>query len=178
MIFIEKIFNELGNYGPVILFIRTLIFLRKKKTLFYYYLFGFFINILFNQILKKCIQEPRPSVDSKSFAMAMKYAKSKNYLGSLKDDLFGMPSGHSQSVLFSTVFVFLTMKKENTNLILFYLVISLITLIQRVKYMFHTVNQVIVGSIIGILFAYIVYYIASNKIMGKLTEKDDDGGPL
>jgi len=175
---LEKIFYELGNYGPVFLIIRTLVLLRKKEIYFDYYLFGSFISSLLNQFLKIMIKEPRPSVDKKTFDLALKHAKNSNYISSISHDAFGMPSGHAQSVMYSTCFIFLVLKNENINMILFYLLISLITIIQRVQYKFHSINQVIVGSFIGIIFAYIVYYLASRNKEGVLKEKEDDNAPF
>jgi membrane-associated phospholipid phosphatase len=175
---LEKIFYELGNYGPIFLIVRSLVLLRKKEIYFNYYLLGSFINVIVNQILKVIMKEPRPSVDKKTFDLALKYAKNNDYIGSISYDAFGMPSGHAQSVMFSTTYIFLVLKNENIYTMLFYLLITLITLIQRVQYNFHTINQVIVGSLNGILFAYIFYYLASGKLKGSLKSKKDDYGPI
>ena len=87
-----------------------------------------------------------------------------------------MPSGHSQNVLFSTVFVFLSLRRK--DILYIYLFISLLIISQRVVYNYHTLLQVIVGSIIGALFGYFVYYLARQKIKGSITEKLDDFGPI
>jgi membrane-associated phospholipid phosphatase len=86
-----------------------------------------------------------------------------------------MPSGHSQSSLFSTIFIFLSLRK--LNLLGVYLVLSFITMAQRVAFNYHTILQVIVGSIVGGLFGYFMFYMAQNKIMGTIREKIDDYGP-
>jgi membrane-associated phospholipid phosphatase len=91
-------------------------------------------------------------------------------------DMFGMPSGHSQSSLFSSLFLFLSLR--DTRITLFYLFLSLITALQRVVYNYHTVFQVIVGAMVGLLFGYAVYFVAGEKLKGKIREKRDDFGPL
>ena len=83
-----------------------------------------------------------------------------------------MPSGHSQMVLFSTTYIYLVLK--NIPLTLFYLLLTLNTLVQRIRYKNHTVMQVIVGSLVGALVAYLVYQYATNNLVGKLDTKPDD----
>jgi len=39
-------------------------------------------------------------------------------------------------------------------------------------------SQVIVGSVVGSVFAYIVYQLAREKIKGRIRERDDDNGPV
>jgi membrane-associated phospholipid phosphatase len=59
-----------------------------------------------------------------------------------------------------------------------YLLITLITLIQRVVDNHHTILQVIFGSIIGIALGYVGYRMALINLEGKKTPKKDDYGPL
>jgi membrane-associated phospholipid phosphatase len=174
----ENCFYQIGSYGPILLIIQSLFLLRSKEIYFYYYVIASFINILLNHFLKILIQEPRPSVDKKTFDLALKHMKSKNYRNSISYDVFGMPSGHTQSVLFSSTFVYLVLKHESWMTFFFYAVISLITMAQRIQYKFHTLNQVIVGGIIGTVFAYLVYYLASQKRKGELKEKEEENGPI
>jgi membrane-associated phospholipid phosphatase len=83
-----------------------------------------------------------------------------------------MPSGHAQSCVFSTTFVFLSIKKYNSLII--YLLLSFTTMYQRVKYNFHTIFQIIVGSIVGFLLASLFYYFSQEKMKGVIREKKDD----
>ena len=48
---------------------------------------------------------------------------------------------------------------------------------QRVAFNHHTIPQVIVGSIVGGLFGFVMFYMAQNKLMGVIREKIDDYGP-
>jgi membrane-associated phospholipid phosphatase len=91
-------------------------------------------------------------------------------------DIFGMPSGHSQSVIFSTIFIYFSLR--NLKILLLYVFISIITLFQRVTDDHHTVSQVIVGSSIGFILGYIGYTMAKINIEGKKTAKKDDYGPI
>ena len=59
-----------------------------------------------------------------------------------------------------------------------YLLVSLLTIYQRVLFKDHTVLQVFAGAIVGILFGGFIYFMARQKIMGKLRSKPDDDGPI
>ena len=49
------LFNEIGGYGPFILFILSNYLLWDKHNLFFYYNIGIFVNAILNLILKKYI---------------------------------------------------------------------------------------------------------------------------
>jgi membrane-associated phospholipid phosphatase len=88
-----------------------------------------------------------------------------------------MPSGHTQSIFFSIIFVYLALKDKKT-IIIVYLFIGLITMFQRVLFKQHTVLQVVAGAMVGVLFGGFIYYMAEQKIIGKLRFKKDDNGPI
>lgn len=169
-------FDMVGGYGPMILFFFSLYLLRDKRNLFFYYVVGIFCNSILNIVLKGIIQEPRPEEYLKQFNTAVTHGKGIIFKDGMIYNLFGMPSGHSQSVLFSTLFIYLSLK--NTNILFFYLFISLITMFQRVYFNYHSTFQVFVGAICGAVFGYIFYFLAKENIVGKITEKMDDYGPL
>ena len=176
IVFLSELYNELGNFGPIILFFLSMFFLWNRDNLFFYYIVGIFSNSILNLILKGLIQQPRPSEDIKQFNLALTHGKRFLFKDGIPHDIFGMPSGHAQSSLFSTVFVYLSLK--NNKLLYIYLIISFITITQRVVYDYHTILQVIAGSLVGGSFGYFVYYLAREKIKGHITEKLDDYGPI
>jgi membrane-associated phospholipid phosphatase len=49
---------------------------------------------------------------------------------------------------------------------------------QRVLFKQHTVLQVVAGAMVGVLFGGFIYYMAEQKIIGKLRFKKDDNGPI
>jgi membrane-associated phospholipid phosphatase len=169
---ITSLIYEIGNYGPIILFFYSLCLLSKKQNLLSYYIVGIFLNTILNLILKVSFQQPRPSEDPKLFNLALKKGKHLMFNNGIPFDIFGMPSGHTQSSIFSTTFVFLSTKKYNSLIV--YLLLSLTTMYQRVKYNFHTVFQVFVGAFVGFLFGYLFYYLSQEKIKGLIREKNDD----
>ncbi len=172
----SNLFNEFGSFGPMILIFHSMYLLWNKNNLFFYYIVGVFIDNILNLILKGLIQQPRPSIDRNSFDLALKYGKHFLFKNGMPYDMFGMPSGHSQSVFFSTAFIYLALKKKNITYV--YLGISLLTILQRVVYNHHTIPQVIVGSLIGSAVGYLFYYLSTEKVKGLIREKLDDFGPI
>jgi membrane-associated phospholipid phosphatase len=88
-------------------------------------------------------------------------------------DIFGMPSGHSQSMFYSTIFIYLSLK--NNKILISYVLFSLLVLYHRIHFNHHTFLQILAGSIVGILFGSFMYYMAIQNKMGKLSEKKEDG---
>ena len=185
----EKIFYRIGNNGPFILIVSSLFLLRKRQYYFEFYLLGSIVNIFLNQILKILIKQPRPSVNEKTFELAMKHMKRANYSNLISYDVvLGMPSGHAQGVFFTTAFIFFVflykqptsiLQNQYRNIFIVYVGITIITVVQRVYYKFHTINQIIVGGTIGTIFAYILYSRAMKKIKGgRINPREEENGPL
>ena len=173
----SSIFYNIGQYGSMILFIISFFLLWNKKTFLYSFLFGFFVNFMLNLILKGIFQQERPLDDKDTFDILVKHGKHFLFKESgIPFDMFGMPSYDLQSCMFSTIFIFLVLQR--TKLLLFYLVICIITVYQNIYYNYHTFFQTIVGGIIGLLFAYFIFYLSKEKIKGVIKEKPDDYGPI
>ena len=173
---IYKLFEEFGKFGPFFLIFLSMYLLWNKNNLFFFYTIGLFIDAILNIVLKGIIQQPRPNVDPKTFNLALTHGRRILFKDGIPYDIFGMPSGHSQSSLFSTTFIYLALK--NTRLSFMYLLSSLIIMAQRVEFNQHTILQCIIGAIIGAIFSYIMFYLSGQKIKGPITEKLDDYGPI
>jgi membrane-associated phospholipid phosphatase len=169
-------FYNFGKLGPLLLFVNSLYLLWNKNNLFYYYVYGIFLNAILNLVLKGIIKEPRPSEDPKLFNIALKHSIRFKFVNGYPHDIFGMPSGHAQSAFFSLIFIYLSLK--DIRITFGYLLVALLTMYQRVLFKEHTVLQVIAGAIVGILFGGFIYLMAQQKIMGKLRAKKDDDGPI
>ena len=108
--------DSIGFYGPVILAITNIYYLFYRKTYLYAYILFLIINSFINRILKEIIREPRPN--NQRF---MKFES--------KDDIYGMPSGHAQSIFYSTTFLYLT--TASYYLLIISLFVCALTIYQR-----------------------------------------------
>ncbi len=169
-------FLDILGYGPLYLVVLSWILLWEKNTLFFYYTVGLFLDAILNILLKGIFKQPRPSEDPQKFNLAITHGKRFLYKDGMPYDIFGMPSGHSQSVLYSTVFMFFALKDK--KMIYIYCIISLLTMAQRIICKHHTLFQVIVGVGFGGIMGYIMFFLSGQKIIGKITEKLDDYGPI
>lgn len=166
---IRKI-DYIGYLGPMILLVSSIVLLISKPTLLSTYIFGVILSCLINSILKYIIKEPRPSEDLSIYNASIAHGKRVSF------DKYGMPSGHATGVFYSTAFIFFALK--NPYISLFYLIISINTAYQRVKYKNHTILQVIIGAIVGAITGYAAYLFATKKLVGLLKFKKDDNAPL
>lgn len=167
---INILFNYIGLYAPIILFFFTLFLLRNLKIYSLFFISGFFLNNILNILLKLIIKEPRPSKDIKILEIAVNNGIRVGF------DKFGMPSGHAQNCGFCLCFIFFTL--YNPFITFFYLFISIISLFQRYLFHNHTILQLFIGFIIGILFAYFTYFFANKTIVGNIQAKKDDDAPI
>ena len=171
-----EVFNKFGTFGPIILIFLSMYLLWNKHNLFFYYNVGIFINAILNLILKGIFKQPRPSENPETFNLAINQGKRFLFKDGIPHDIFGMPSGHANSALFSTIFIYLSLRKN--NILYIYLFISLLTMIQRVVYNHHTILQVIVGAIVGLIFGFSFYQLAREKMQERIREKPDEFGPI
>ena len=169
---IEKIFDFVGGFGPLILFFISVKLLWTKSNFLAYYIYGFFLDIILNLFLKGVFKQPRPSEDPELFKLAIKSGNRFKFPNGFPHDIFGMPSGHTSSAFYSIIFIILSLK--NTQISIFYLLFSLLIVSHRLYFNHHTFFQTVIGSIIGILFGSFMYYMATQKIMGKISKKTDD----
>lgn len=143
-----NIIDRIGNRNPEILLLINSILLLDQKKYLGIYLFFFIIERYLNEFSKKIIKEPRP----------IEYANKKYDDGNvyLYPHTYGMPSGHSSLVFYSTTFLWLV--KKSTPLLIFELFMCAITLYQRYKYKKHTIQQLFGGAILGSIIAFIGFH--------------------
>lgn len=163
---IVTIIYYLGQYGPLILTLFALNILYGQYHSMYAYLIGLFFNMLFNYVLKGIIQQPRPSENYNTVLIESQYKSILNY------DRFGMPSGHAQASMFTTTYLYLVTLSNKVLAIC--ILISLITMFQRIQYLYHTPTQVLVGSVLGILVAILTFSYTKKNKKGRLQPKKDD----
>jgi len=138
---------SIGYFGEIIMIIVVFYVLYKTPITLIVYTLFLIINGIINRLLKKEIHEKRPNQPI-SFLYSNKIKKENNN--------YGMPSGHSENVFYSTLFLYLNVKKIDTSIVLS-LFICAMTIYQRWYFHNHTLSQLLVGAIIGCIFAYIVY---------------------
>jgi membrane-associated phospholipid phosphatase len=156
----------LGFWGPMILLLLTIgILSRGPFRLFGAYILGQICNSLSNYILKDLIRQPRPSKDNVHYFTWNSLEDHYHVAKTMGSQEYGMPSGHAQSVIFSLVFVQYAL--HNPWLTFLYGCFSVITLVQRIVYENHSVEQVVVGSIIGGILGYLSW-IHLPHYVGKL----------
>lgn len=155
-LYMNKFISVLGHFAPYILFIISLLLCLPQKALLLYVFIGFYMNHAINSSFKKFLKDERPSKNYTSY----------EWNGEKKVDIisdnwngqeYGMPSGHAQQTWFLTTFIYLALK--NTWITLLFLLITLNSCIQRVVDNNHSVKQVIVGSLFGIVIAYFYFHL-------------------
>ena len=134
------ILHGIGMYGVFGVNIYGMIQLRETPDALTIFVLFMIANELFNRFLKTMIREDRPS-ELISDKMDSAY--------------YGMPSGHSQHIFFSAMYLQL----QGIQYIEFIWIIALITIYERVANNKHTVNQVIVGALIGLGVGYFAHQI-------------------
>lgn len=167
------IFNVIGEYGNLILFIFTIFLLKEKENLLFYYVIGAFLNYILNTILKGIIQQPRPNDDIKKFEMAIGHGKSIFFKNGIPADIFGMPSGHSQDCAFSLIYMYLVTGGKQ-NIFYLYAFITCLTVLERIYFNYHTPLQCVIGLLVGGGFANFVFYIVTDKMKKILRMRPDD----
>lgn len=150
----EKIVDMIGFFGPQILITISVISLWKYNLHFYGYLVFLMINKMINKILKQIIKQPRPK-DGKSIIEN----EDRFYKGI---EQFGMPSGHIQSCFYSLTYLYLV--KQSPTITIIELFITSLTFYQRWKYNRHTIQQLCVGSFVGILLGYLSFIIVNRYL--------------
>lgn len=147
----STIFDYIGFFGPIIVIIISITKLWNQPQ----YLIGYacfeVINSIINSVLKSLIRQERP--------MGGRSIVNEKYTGA---NIYGMPSSHTQNVAFSTTYLYLV-KGSPTYLILESFILAL-TFYQRWKYKRHTVEQLIAGVGVGMLIAYMGFYMTKKII--------------
>jgi membrane-associated phospholipid phosphatase len=139
----------IGYNGPYILLLLSIILLAGRFNAFLLgYIIFSFLNIQLNDILKMHFKQSRPS------GQIYNSIDNDKFTGS---HIFGMPSGHSQTISFSIMYLYFVTKSIHIFLLMGF--IWGLTVLQRHKYKKHSIEQLVVGSIVGGSFAYIAYIL-------------------
>jgi membrane-associated phospholipid phosphatase len=163
---ISLIRDYIGLLAPIILFVLTLLFLRNNINYLLFFVFGTLLNNLLNILLKIFIKEPRPTKDKTVIEIAVANGERMSF------DKYGMPSGHAQNCGFALAYS--TPILQNPFITGLFIIITFVSLFQRYLYNNHTILQLTIGLIIGIIAGYCSYWAASRYIRGQINPKNDD----
>lgn len=158
---ISSTFCWLGFNGPILVILITMYFLWERPPYFYLYIIGVFFNVGLNHILKQIIQQPRP-------ANHLQYLENKS-LYETPGEQYGMPSGHSQQVIYALMF--LVMLEYDWSALISVFVFAVATIAQRLYYYKHTIGQILVGSILGACVAWILIYCKKSLLCNVSTSQ-------
>jgi len=150
----------IGFYGPWIQGLINVTQLITQK----YYLIGYiifaYVNIFTNKWLKLHYKEPRPSEKEES-GIPIKMAD-PDIFGMPTADMYGFPSGHAQQIVFSVFYLYFVQRSK--LLLLCGLFLTALIVYQRWKFKRHSITQLAMGSLIGLLMGFIGYYLTSRFI--------------
>jgi membrane-associated phospholipid phosphatase len=141
MTIFTRLIEFYARYSPVILLVVSTMLLMHKKILCVVFLLGYCLNEWINITLKQLIHEKRPGLTER--------------------DGYGMPSGHAQALMYSTLFIHLALR--NAWITAAFIVTTIISMSQCILYQYHTINQLIVGGGIGALIAYSIFTVILNN---------------
>jgi membrane-associated phospholipid phosphatase len=153
---LDNLLDKIGFAGPLILLAINIIVLWTRQLYLYGFIVFLFINTFINHILKLTIRESRP----KGFN---DHADGGHYTSGVH--LYGMPSAHSQTSFFIISYLWFVTKSVKWGLLGLFL--CFLTLYQRWKYKKHTIEQLSVGAVVGILVAYIAFIVSTKLIYEK-----------
>jgi membrane-associated phospholipid phosphatase len=128
----------------------------KKYWLGFWFFFG--LSIIINIVLKKIICQERP----------MQTTEDKTSY-----DYYGMPSGHSQTVMFSFAYIVM-LANQNALVYIAFFFLSLVVMYQRHKSRKHSFPQIVAGGALGLCLGYISYYFVKRYIETSSLDHEPD----
>ena len=142
------LFNVWDNFlfnEPFIITLMVAYFLRNNIPYLHSFIIGSCLNLFLNKVLKLFFRQNRPTD-----------VKSDSHMSYTGAEQYGMPSGHMQIAFFAIVYYYLLKKSIVPTLILLFF--TGLVFYQRYVNRNHTIEQLLIGSIVGSAVAYIVFY--------------------
>ena len=159
----------IGYSAPSILLVTSIFLLRNKIKYLKYFIGGYIFNSILNSLLKYIFKEPRPN-DWELLKLGITHKKRFGY------ERYGMPSGHAQHCGY--ILAFMTLVLNNPWITGIYSVFTLICMYQRYLYENHTIKQIVVGLLIGLGTGYLLYEVATKKLIGNIKMRPDDDASI
>tara|TARA_B000000557_G_scaffold263889_2_gene267794 strand:+ start:127 stop:609 length:483 start_codon:yes stop_codon:yes gene_type:complete len=156
----------MARASPLIINIIVLVdFIITKNLKKLFFLLFIIFNGGFNYIIKHFIL--KPILGNKEHAIIGSGSRPKgakncgHFINNKKATTYGMPSGHSQNIsLFVTYYILELLDSIDSHkniLILLLIITGIFIMYSRVKFRCHTIQQVILGGIIGVAMGNIFY---------------------
>ena len=188
----NKFFPTLSRLSPVVFSILIVLNCIINPSYASFYLFiMYFLECISNHIFKKMTKFIYTFINSNSLPILGLGNRPPNanscafILDNSKSTSFGMPSGHSQSawtvatyLIFKIIKNFYNNNKNNNNknrtlVDYIWLILSCMLLLSTAIYISysrvyiegcHTIQQVTIGGLIGIVFGYLIFYFENDAI--------------
>lgn len=143
--FIFTLLSRIGNAGAVWLFVAILLG-RNRETRGFAFMMFFSLALahIISQILKPIIGRPRPFVTDPSVSLLIHTPGG-----------YSCPSGHSASSFAAATVIWLFSSRFGTAA----LVLALLIAFSRVFLFVHYPSDTVLGSLLGVLCAFIVIYL-------------------
>ena len=133
----KNIFDYIGDYSPEIIQLISLCLIAmstSKNIWIIAYIIGIIINNQINKLLKQLTRQ-------------------------------NIPSGHFQAIFFAVTFTYLVLRKTNVYkqywiyVLTLYLIISALCFYNCIKYKYHSILEILAGSITGGAIACLAFYL-------------------
>ena len=160
---VEQFTYAIGFFSELMVCIIVLSVIYAQIYEHLVYLIGFTIGTYFNRYLKNLIQDKRPN-------KPVKFLASESFKTSGSNNFYGMPSGHSQHVSYSIMYLYLT-TGEWYPWVFICIIIGILMFYERWLFRNHTLLQLVVGALVGIAFAYFVVYLRDLTVMKPVKER-------
>jgi membrane-associated phospholipid phosphatase len=141
--------DYVGMYNPFLSAAISVVYLWKRPTYVVAYLLFVWLNEECSIWLKRQIREPRPQL----------YVEDPDHRG-----YYGMPSGHAQNAAFTVTYLWLVQPSWMMTCVI--VLLGMISLTERYKNGRHTITQLVVGCVIGGVFAAASVYLVRKALEG------------
>jgi len=138
----------IGYFSEIIMMLIVSFVLILRPVDWFVYIICVLLNGILNGYLKNTIKNNRPY-------NSMKFLHTEHFNKDVK--VYGMPSGHTQNVFFSLVYLYLS-THQFIPWVLLSCIIGLLTFIERGLFHNHSLLQLIAGALLGSVLAYVIVY--------------------
>jgi membrane-associated phospholipid phosphatase len=134
----------IGYFSEMIMMLIVSIVLLLRPIEWFVYIVCILLNGALNGYLKNTIKNNRPY-------NSMKFLNTEHFNKDVK--VYGMPSGHTQNVFFSIVYLYLS-THQFYPWIFISCIVGVLTFVERGLFHNHTLLQMTAGALLGSILAY------------------------